>query len=220
VSVPRLAAITGKGIRSHIKEIKGSDIAGVDAVRIETGSSLLATAAGRVNLADQLIKLGQIETPEQLLAVLSTGKLEPLIKHRQATFDLIQLENEMIMEGLNPPVILVDQHHLHILEHQVVASDPEVRKQGKIIGALLDHIQQHMNMLKASPPELAALLKMPLLSPIGAPSPGVPGAEGGGPPAGDALGFTPPEGAPAVPGIQAPTNPLNGAAIPGTEALQ
>lgn len=219
VKASRLAAIVGKGNRSHVKEIKGEDVEGVDAVIVETGSALLSTAAGRVNLADQLIKLGQIETPEQLLSVITTGKIEPLIKHRQATFDLIQLENEQIMDGINPPVILTDQHHLHILEHSVVASDPEVRKQGPIITALLGHVQEHMNMLKASPPELMALLKMPVLSPMGAPPPEA-GGSPGGQPAGDAMGFAPPEGAPSVPGIQAPVNPINGSAIPGTEQLQ
>lgn len=214
VKLPRAAAIVGKGERSHLKELKGADIADVDAVTVEDGSPLLSTAAGRVNYADQLIQMNQIETPEQLAAVLATGRLEPLTKHREATFELIQLENEQIMSGQNPPVLLTDQHHLHILEHQVVGSDPEVRKQPMVVDVLLRHLQEHIDALKSLPPELAALLKMPVIPQL-APGPGAPDGSALGAPGGEGL-----PGGPAVPGVQSVSNPVTGGEIPGAEMIQ
>ena len=177
VTSPRIAAIVGKAGRSYLREMAGSELERIDRVEVDMGTYLSRTPAGRVNLAEQLARANMIETPEQYLTVLSTGRLEPITYNRQATLDLIQEENEEILMGNNPPVMITDNHPLHILEHNSVSSNVEARKQPEVMQAFAAHMQQHIDMLKQLPPELAALLKMPALQGGPAPTQGAPGAE-------------------------------------------
>lgn len=223
VKVPRLAAIAGKENRAHLKALKGADIADIDNVVVEEGSPLIATRSGRVNLADQLIKLELVETPEQLLSVITTGKIEPLTKGPQATLDLIQLENEMLMRGEVPDVQLTDKHHLHIVEHAVVMADPEVRKDANIKAAHDEHQRRHLAILAAMPPELAAILGMPVLQQPGAAPPGgAPGDEAGLGGAGQVLDAANPVDGELgqVQALGAPRNPVSGAEMPIEGGLQ
>lgn len=186
---PRTIAIVGRANRSLLREVQGKDIANIRRVVVDTGNYLSKTPAGRVELAQQLLQGGMVESPEQFIAVLSTGRLEPVTHGKTATLDLIAAENEMLLEGEVPSVIVTDNHPLHIIEHGAVTSDPEARRDPAIVQAVTAHLQEHINQLKLLPPELAALLKLPILPPVqpglapnGATNaPGVPGTPGGMP---------------------------------------
>lgn len=164
---PRLAAIVGKGGRQYLKALSGEDLSMVDRVSVSMGSHLSRTPAGRLNLAEQLIKAGLVKSPEQFMGVLETGRLEPVTHGPQGQLDLIQAENEEILEGRNPAILVTDDHPLHILEHATVAADTEVRRESAVMMALTEHINAHIQALETMPPVLAALLKLPQLG-IGA----------------------------------------------------
>lgn len=207
VTEARAAAIVGKGDRSYVKEILGSDLENVDRVRVEPASALARTAAGRLQIAEDMLAAGFVQTPEQYMAVRETGRLEPLTHHATAQLDLISAENEALMEGnipqpvldelgqqvpdelgqpmMRPGAVVVfgDDDVLHIKEHSSITCDPDVRRNETIMAATLEHIQQHINQLLTRDPVLAAVLGLPGGPAQPGAAPGAPGdpAAGGDP---------------------------------------
>jgi hypothetical protein len=193
---PRLAAIVGKASRSHLRQTGGGDLSKIDRVRVDMGTYESRTPAGRSQLAQQLVQANMVETPEQYMAVLTTGRLEPVTHSRQATLDLIQAENEQLLVGQNPPVMVTDNHVLHISEHTVVGADTEARMKSEVMTALTGHLQAHIDALMTMSPQMAAMLKQPVLN-----QPPAPGAPGTPQPA-SGEGGTPPGGPPPMGGSQ------------------
>jgi hypothetical protein len=78
--------------------------------------------------------------------------------------------------------VITDRHKLHIQEHSTVLDSPEVRKDPTIIQAVTKHIQDHINLLKTTAPELLGLLGEQSLAPqTGPPTGPPPGAPPQGP---------------------------------------
>lgn len=186
--VPRVAMIAGKSKRSQMKHFVGDDLKGIGRVIVDTANPLTKTSAGRVEIANQLLATpGMIKTPEQYINVLTTGNLEPLYEHDQAIINLIKAENEWIMEGKQPQVLITDDDSLHILEHSCVANSPESRENPKVMNALLNHIQLHIDQGKAKDPALAMMLKQqsvyqpPMMPPGPMPQQGPPPDQGPAP---------------------------------------
>lgn len=236
VSEKRLAAIVGKGDRAYVKELMGKDLENIDRVEVEPASALARTTAGRLQIAEDLLAAGFVQSPEQYMAVRETGRLEPMTHHPTAQLDLIQAENEALMEGNAPVqtvdeqgqpvldqttglpmettgarVVAVDDHVLHIKEHHALTCDPDVRRNETVMSAVLAHILEHMNELLSMDPVLAALLGMPNVagaSPApGAPPSGSAPSPGGGSPETQAA-VNPATGGPAQ--VRKPTNPQTG----------
>lgn len=181
---PRLAAIVGKAGHSYLREMKDLELTNIDRVKVDMGSYLARTAAGRVNQAEMLSRANMIESPEQFLTVLNTGRLEPLTHSRQSTLNLIAEENERLLMGKKPEVMIQDNHALHILEHAAVVSNLEARENAGVIDAVTAHINEHIFNLTNLPPVLAAILKMPVLNQqpgTPAPTQGQPGPSQGQP---------------------------------------
>lgn len=152
-SVPRIALIAGKSNRSNMKEFKGDDLNLINRVIVDMGNPLMRTTAGRVNIAEQLIQLNMIKSPEQYLEVLTTGRLEPIYEGELAELNLIRMENEKLAEGSQDIIALsTDSHNLHILEHGSVLASPESRFNPEIVEATLYHISEHQSFI--APPQM------------------------------------------------------------------
>jgi len=80
---------------------------------------------------------------------------------------LIKSENEKMLDGVNPIVSPLDQHRLHITEHKSVLADPELRNDQAMVKNVLDHIEQHLNMLRNTDPDLLNLIGEQPLAPQG-----------------------------------------------------
>jgi hypothetical protein len=154
-ATPRVALIAGKANKSYLKEFKSDDLMNISRVVVDMGNPVMRTTAGRVNLAEQLLQNGLVQTPQQYLEVLTSGKLEPIYESEQAELLLIRSENEQMQEGIQPAVLRTDNHPLHIKEHLVVLSAPKSRANPTIVNAALSHIQQHE--LFMAPPVSAML---------------------------------------------------------------
>lgn len=146
-STPRLVHIAGKHKLAAMREFTGNDLQNVNRVVVDLGNPLSRTTAGRVELAYNLINFGIIKTPEEYLTVVETGSLDPLTEHNSSELGLIRHENEMLMENQGVPVLITDDHRLHILEHSTILANPEVRINGPQVQVVLDHIQQHIQNL-------------------------------------------------------------------------
>lgn len=156
---PRIAQIAGKSKRSLMKSFKDEDLLKVGRVTVDAANSMSKTAAGKLELANNLLNSGLIKTPEQYISVFSTGNLEPLYEHDQAQLSLIRLENEWLGEGKPVQVIMTDDHSLHALEHSCILNSPESRENPQIVSNALMHIQQHVDFGKTIDPVLAQMLR-------------------------------------------------------------
>ncbi len=157
---PRLAIIAGKTKQPLMKYFSGADLQGINRVIVDSANPLTKTSAGRVEIANQLLQTpGMIKTPEQYLSVLTTGTLEPIYEHDRSRQYLTRSENEALLNGEQVTALLTDDHAIHALEHSCVLNSLEARKRPDIVQNVLAHIQEHMDMAKQMPPELAAMLK-------------------------------------------------------------
>jgi len=225
----RTAAITGITNQQYLREFSKEDLEFVARVSVDLGNPMLRTVAGKVNLADQLGKLGLIENADQFIQVVETGNLNPLIEGKRSELLLIRDENEVMSRGEPVQVMATDNHAQHVLEHKSVLATAEVREplpegvepnetqalNAQIQKVVTDHILEHIQTFKDLDPILLALLGQT------PPPPEAP--EGGGPPDGQSLPGGIAEGGPDVgggldatapvtaqaAGVQLPNNPVN-----------
>jgi hypothetical protein len=171
---PRFAFIVGKNHRSMMKEFTGEQLSGVSRVEVQIASALSKTQAGRIQIADNLLQAQMIKRPEQYLAVIETGKLEPIVEAEQAELLNIRSENEMLQAGSPPVIVALDNHMLHIREHKTVIDDPAARENPAVVQATLNHIQEHLmqwQQLSATQPALLQVLGMQPIPPMPMPPP-------------------------------------------------
>lgn len=200
-STPKVVQLVGKNNRPYLKEFTGEDINSINRVIVDIGNPLSRSTAGRVEMAQQLLQMGLIKNPDQYNQVLSTGKIESVIQGTESELLLIQRENEMLLEGAPVQATALDQHKTHILEHKNVLNDPELRSNIDLVRGVQDHIQEHLDFLRNTDPDLLMLLGEQPLTPIpgamadgAVPITGGPGAPGAGP----AGVMTPPSGPPST----------------------
>ncbi len=147
---PRVAMIAGLSNSVYMQEFTGNDLSEINRVLVDMGNPLARTTAGRINLAESLIANGMIQTPEQYIQVLTTGRLEVAIEGTQAELLLIRAENEAIMRGEDVDAIITDLHAVHIREHKVLLASPQSRKNAQLVQATLNHIQEHIDLMKSA----------------------------------------------------------------------
>jgi hypothetical protein len=157
-SVPRVAMIGGKNNKPYMKEFVGEDLSGINRVVVDVGNPLMKTTAGRVQMADNLLQYGVIKDPRQYFEVISSGNLDTATEDLQRQDLLIRAENEMLVSGEKPMAIAVDDHAAHIMDHRGVLSDPDLRKDALLVQNTLTHIQEHIELLKSTDPNLLMLI--------------------------------------------------------------
>jgi hypothetical protein len=204
-AVPRVAAIVGKNNRAFMKEFKGDDLSSISRIIVDVANPLARTTAGRVEMAQQLLQMGAIKDPQQYFTVMNTGRLEAMTEGIQSDLMLIKGENEMMMAGQTPQAVFSDDHRQHIQEHRAVLSDPDLRKDAGLVQNVLSHIQQHIQLLQQTDPNILMALGQ---QPIQTPPP--PASQPNGPPM-TAQGAPMPPGGPhppnGGPGAQQGPNP-------------
>lgn len=156
--IPRIITIAGKNNRSDTREFSGKDIEGVDRVLVDIANPMSKTPAGKMQIAQMLLEAKAISMPDEILQVLNTGNLDPLIEGKTSELLGLKAENEALMEGTPVQVLLTDDHMLHINEHKSLLSDPMARTDPKVVQAVSQHIQAHVAAL--SDPANANLLKL------------------------------------------------------------
>ncbi len=202
-SVPRIAAIVGKSNEPYLKEFVGKDLMYINRVVVDVSNPISKTTGGRLEMAGNLLQYGAIKDPYQYLQVLNTGKLESMTENSQKELLLISKENEALLVGKEVMTIDLDSHLNHIKEHKALLFDPDLRSDPRLVQNTLRHIQEHIDALKQTDPNLLMLLgEQPLPPPM--------------PPEGQA----PPEGAPAPQGDQGSNPQLQEPAPTGVEAAQ
>lgn len=211
-NTPKVIALVGKNNRSLLKEFTGDEIDKVNRVVVDVGNPLSKTTAGRVQMAEQMLQMGLIQTPQDYFQVINTGNLDTMYEGTESELLLIKQENERLMDGANPIVSPIDAHKLHILEHKAVLADPDLRQEPNLVKTVMDHIEDHLNMLKQTDPSLLSLIgEQPIASPPAPAPPGGPQGPGSGPqgPPPQQHPPMPPQGQQAPPGAH-PPHPMGG----------
>lgn len=177
-SVPRIATIVGKANRTYMKEFTGQDLSQITRVIVDVGNPLSKTAAGRVQMAEQMLQMSLIKTPEQYMMVVKTGNLETMTDGIDRQLLLIKAENEAMVAGEPVQAIDIEPHSLHIKEHRDVLSDPDLKQDPDLVTRVLAHIQEHIDALRNADPDLLMHIGEQPLAPVGGSPANVPPPEG------------------------------------------
>jgi hypothetical protein len=171
--VPRIVMLGGVANKNYIeKEFNADDLSEINRVSVEVANPLSQTHAGRAQIATDLLQYGVIKTPEEYLTVLTSGRLDVIIDPVQRHTNLVRAENEKMMLGVAVRAVALDDHVLHIKEHQAVIADPELRE-GPVADLVYQHILEHVDLMKTTDPGLLGILGIPSLQQQG-PPPGQP----------------------------------------------
>jgi len=214
-SVPRVAAIAGLNNKAKMVKFTGDDLDTVNRVVVDVGNALAQTTAGRVQMAEQMLQMKIIDSPEKYLEVMNTGKLSGMMESGVNELQTVRAENEALLSGEIPVLaVFTDRHSLHIREHRSVLANPELRLNDQdLIQRVTQHIQEHITLLQETDPNILQMMgEQPLGPPAGSPV-GPENAMPGQPPAGAMEGAMP-EGmmAPEAGGVGAGANEQ---AVPG-----
>jgi hypothetical protein len=166
-SVPRVASIVGKSNRAYMKEFVGEDLSSINRVVVDVGNPLSRSTAGRVQMAEQLLQMGIIKTPEQYMTVMNTGNLHTMTENTERELNLIRDENERLVIGESVLATSIDEHGKHIKEHRGVLADSSLREDPDLVSRVLDHIQEHIEHLRNTDPALLSLLGEQSIGPQG-----------------------------------------------------
>jgi len=171
-TTPKLVALVGKSNRAELKEFTGDMIKDVNRVVVDVGNPLAKTIAGRMEIANELLQMKLLKTPEQYFQILKTGSLDAAYEGEISQLLCIKKENEMMLEGKSPLATMLDQHSMHIKEHQSVLADPDLRENPELVQNVLNHIQAHIDFLRTTDPGILQMIGEQQLPPFpGAPMP-------------------------------------------------
>lgn len=232
----RVALVSGKGNSWALKYFMQDDLKGVDRFVVEPVNPVLKTLAGKVSFAQPLLESGAIGLQEYLQLV-STGRMEPILRFAADNQARIQREKELLMQGVGlPPVqmgpmgpvldasglpifaddgaphlrpLISDTHWVDIPEYLSVLAMPEVRDNPSVVKAVTEAVDYKLRLWRQMDPGLIVLLK-------GIPPPppqmpmGGPMAPPGAPPSGPPS-MPPPDAAtpPGAPPVRMPQPPKN-----------
>ena len=155
-----VVALSGKTNRTYSKSFQGEDLLGVDKIMCELQNPVMATQAGRTQVADSLLANNMLDSGEDYVAVLTTGDLPSATDGALSLKQGIAEENERLKDGEQVPVLISDRHDLHFKSHISQLNDPETRKRPELVSNILQHAQQHIELWKQMPIEMMMLLGM------------------------------------------------------------
>lgn len=172
--VPRIAMIAGKANQSYIaEEFSGDDLSQVNRVVVDLANPISKTTAGKMEMASQLIQYGIIKSPEQYISILTTGNMDTMTDDVQNELLLIRDENERLAAGQKPTALAIDEHLKHIKSHRSILNTHNMRQDTELSNLVLEHINEHLELLRSTDP---ALLQLIGEQPLG-PAAGTPAAQ-------------------------------------------
>lgn len=214
----QMTRIDGAGGEQYMRPATAEQLEDVSDIEMETGPALLNQPAGKMEIADKLLDRGIVKDGAEYIRILTTGRLEPMLKAPEAQLNTLSVEGDMLKEGKQPPVRQGQDHATHVREHQALLT---VDMDPAAVQVIEAHCAEHYQMWSQMPQDLAALTGqtvMPPPPPMMAPDAPPPDAP---PPKGDS-GTKPPEpgrarpmgGEPPPGGPRMPINPLTNERAP------
>lgn len=184
-TVPHLVRVVGKNFQAYNKEFVGTDLDPIKNIKISVSNPLMQTVAGRSDLAEKLLKMGVVKDAQQYLGIINGDDPASLYKTELSENDLITSENEALLESGQVVALSSDDHARHCREHACLLNDPQVRFNNDQVGAILEHIEQHIDLARSTDPFFTALIRTGKMPEGGAQPPEGMVAPGGSPPGGE-----------------------------------
>lgn len=179
----RVVNIVGSYNQHMLKSFTGDSLSEINRVVVDSGSALSKTLSGRMQIAQDLLSQKLITNVEEYLAVIDTGRTDPMLEGQRRELMLVRDENEKLAQGISVRALAVDAHRMHIQEHRCVLAKPEMRDPAndKMAQAAIAHLMEHIALLKTTDPNLLNLLgEQSLMLPPAAPEVAAGGTPKGG----------------------------------------
>lgn len=164
---PRIVNIVGKANKTYAQEFTGSDLNDISRVIVDVSNPLSRTTAGRVQMAEQMLQMGIISNPKDYMSVINTGEIESLTDDEQRQIFLARMENEKMMQMQDVLAVFTDDHAYHIKEHSNLMADPDLRFNQEMMLLVYEHIQEHVDLLRTTDPDILRILNQQPLGPQG-----------------------------------------------------
>lgn len=190
-----LVSVEGPNKSTVSKQFKTSDLGQIKRVTCKIANPLMATSAGKFEIAQNLLQMGLIKDAKKYFDILEGAPAEVLWDDDYSQDAFIQQENDFLRENKPVMAMMTDLHAKHIACHSALINDAEIRQSSDILEAVTAHVQQHYQLLEQQDPRLAKIIetgKDPGPAPMGPPNmgggmgppPGMhpPGPPNGGPP--------------------------------------
>jgi hypothetical protein len=163
---PRVASIVGVNNKQYLVSFKSTDIPDINRILVDVGNPLAKTTAGRVQMAEQLMQMKPEEfSIQQYAQVINTGRLDGMLESPVDQSNLIQQENEKLLQGLEVPALIIDDHKEHILRHRIILNDIDVRMDEEKSAVILQHIQEHIELARSADPAVLTMTNQQQLPP-------------------------------------------------------
>lgn len=157
----RVAYIMGEANRPFQKQFTSDDLQLVNRVTVEPINALSKTTAGKVELANNLADRGYVNSPQQYMAVMETGRLDPILEGPSFENLNIRAENEALRNGDPVMALVTDIHAAHYLEHKSLISAPEARQDAEFVARVLEHMQEHLELWRNADPAVLMMTNQP-----------------------------------------------------------
>lgn len=193
----RVAQIAGKAKQWMAKAYTSDSLSLVDSVEVEPVGVASRTLAGKFGILETFHNFNVPLSAEQIVEVTQTGQYESDFEAPMANRLRIREENEMLMDGKQPPILMARTHWLDIPEHLSLLNSPAVVDKPEVVNAVLSTVEAKLEAWRSMPTDLLALLGGPPPPPPGPPAGMVPPAPDGS--GNDPTGEGGPQGAPVAP---------------------
>lgn len=159
-SEPEIVAIAGPNDSTIAKEFVGSDLADIKRIDCQVSNPLMATAAGKLEIANNLLQTGQFSV-KRYLKILEGAPIESLYDREFDEENFIQEENDALRKEDGPAVIALagDDHPLHMQAHNALLNNLAVRNNPALNQKIMDHIYQHFELAKTTDPLMYQMIK-------------------------------------------------------------
>lgn len=190
----RVAVIQGKSKAWMLKSFTKDDLADVSRVAMEPAPAGTGTMSWKFSMAEVLRQFNVEMAAQDVVELLRTGNFESPFEAEEANRLRIKTENEGLLEGRRPPVLVPRTHWIDIPEHLALLSSPDVTEKPEVVAAVTETVLAKYKAWQSMPLPLLQLLGGPL-PPMAPAAPAVPGEA---PPEGEPTDAAPmpPEGLP------------------------
>jgi hypothetical protein len=161
----RILPVLGANQQYTAFRFDSSKIEEVKSIKVRPQNPLMQTLSGRVEVADNLLEKGMIQNPSDYLRLIQTGELNEMTDEVVTEIELIASENEELKQGQSVPVLALDNHTEHISKHKMLLNNPLIRRNSNVIGIVLQHIEEHLEILRTGDPMILELAETGTLSP-------------------------------------------------------
>lgn len=163
----QMVAVSGPNDSVIAKSFTGQDLKNIKRIDCGIANPLLATAAGKLEVANNLLQTGQFSV-KRYLKILEGAPTEALYDREFDEENFIQQENDELRkeDGASVKAIASDDHPVHMQAHKALMDNQSVRNNPALAEKILAHIYDHFGLAKSVDPLLYQMLKSGQMPPM------------------------------------------------------